>query len=267
MAPRFAMAIGTGEYSQISVAGGKYFQDPDKKYLLANYRPKFQEATHYITNYQWINNDRTFRIEGYFKSYNQLVRERISDTVRYNPNPYRFLYNETIDNSGNGYAKGMEIFWRDKASVHNFDYWISYSYIDTKRLYENYKEKATPSFVSNHNLNVLLKYFIEPFQVNVGASYTYASGRPYFNPTSSVFLGDRTPDIHNIAVNASYLITVGRYFAVAYISVDNITGRKNIYGYNYSFDGQHHYPIIPAIYRYVYAGFTISLTKFKKEEL
>jgi len=103
--------------------------------------------------------------------------------------------------------------------------------------------------------------------LNIGLSYTYASGRPYYNPSNPDFLGDRTPSYQSLAANMSYLLTIGKLFAVAYISVDNLTGRKNIYGYNYSFDGQQRYPILPALYRYIYAGFTISLSKFNKEEL
>jgi hypothetical protein len=264
LGPRIALAFGTGQYSQISLAWGMFYQDPDKNYLLAGYRPGFQMAVHYIGNFQWIKDDRTFRIETYYKSYSDLVRELLVGT--YNPNPYRFIRGP-VDNSGNGYAGGLEIFWRDKKTIRNFDYWVSYSYIDTKRLYENYVAKAVPGFVSNNNLNILAKYFVEPWQLNIGLAYTYASGRPYYNPASPVFLGDRTPDYQSLAANMSYLITIGKFFAVAYISVDNLTGRKNIYGYNYSFDGQQRYPIVPALYRYVYAGFTVSLTKFNQDEL
>lgn len=264
LGPRVAMAVGTGQYSQISLAWGLFYEDPDKIYLLAGYKPDFQEATHYIGDFQWIKNDRTFRIEAYYKSYSELVRELLVTT--YNPNPYRFIYGP-VDNSGSGYAKGFEIFWRDKSTLHNFDYWVAYSYIDTKRLYENYLSMAVPSFVSNNNLNVLAKYFIDALQVNIGISYTYASGRPYYNPGNPNFLGDRTPDYQDLAANMSYLLTIGKLFAVAYISVDDLTGRKNIFGYNYSFDGQQRFPIVPPLYRYIYAGFTISLSKFSQEEL
>jgi len=136
LGPRLALAIGTGNYSQVSLAGGLFYEDPDKKYLFSGYRPDFQNAVHYIANYQWIRNDRTFRIETYYKSYQQLVFENLSGTVKYDANSYRFIPpGENIDNSGSGYAKGLEIFWRDKATIPNLDYWISYSYIDTKRLY------------------------------------------------------------------------------------------------------------------------------------
>ncbi len=264
LAPRFAMAIGTGSYSQISLAGGMFYQDPDKKYLFSGYRPNFQQAVHYIANYQWVKNDRNFRIETYYKSYNQLVFEDLGSNIKYDANPYRFIFpGEIVNNSGNGYAKGLDIFWRDKASLNNFDYWVSYSYIDTKRLYENYKAKVTPNFVSNNNLNVLGKYFIEALQINVGASYTYASGRPSYNPDFDV---KRAPNYQDLSINFSYLTTIGNYFGVAYISIDNITNRKNIFGYQFSSNGSP-YAIEPPIYRWIFAGFTISLSQFKKEEL
>lgn len=264
LGPRIALAVSTGEYSQVSIAWGMFFQDADKKYLLAGYRPEFQEATHYIANFQWIKNERTFRVEGYYKSYDELVRELATET--YNPNPYRFIFGP-VDNSGNGYASGFDIFWRDKATIHNFDYWISYSFIDTKRLYENYLTKAVPSFVAKNTLNILAKYFIEPLQLNVGLSYTYSSGRPYYNPASPVFLGDISPDYQSLSANMSYLLTIGKFFAVAYISISNLTDRKNIYGYTYSNDGQQRYSVLPPLYRYFYAGFTISLSRFSNDEL
>ncbi len=263
-APRLSLAIGTGKYSQVSFAGGLFYENPDNKYLLSGYHLNFQEATHYIGNYQWIKNDRTFRFETYYKSYNQLVMEKLNSNVPYDGNPYRFVFpGENIDNSGYGYAKGLEIFWRDKALMHNFDYWLSYSYIDTKRLYDNYKAFVTPGFVSNNNLNLIVKYFIEPLQVNIGASYTYATGRPSYNPDFQV---KYAPDYSDLALNLSYLTTIGKVFGVAYISVDNVTNRKNIFGYQISLNGTPN-PIEPPIYRYIYAGFTISLTQFKKEEL
>jgi len=264
MGPRLALAIGTGNYSQISLASGLFYEDPDKKYLFSGYRPNFQNAVHYIANYQWMRNDRTLRIETYYKSYNQLVFENLANSVKYDANPYRFVpFAENVNNSGIGYARGLEIFWRDKALIQNFDYWVSYSLIDTKRLYQNFRSSVTPSFVAGNNLNILVKYFINPLQINVGASYTYASGRPFYNPD---FIVKTSPDYHDLSFNMSYLTTIGKYFGVAYMGIDNIMNRKNIYGYQFSPDGTSH-NIVPAIYRSIYIGFTVSLTQFIKEEL
>jgi hypothetical protein len=266
LAPRIALAMKTGESGQISLAAGVFYQSPDNRYLLYGYRPDFQKAVHYIANYQWINNDRSFRVEGYYKRYADLVRELSVVDSSYSPNPYRYIYG-LIDNSGNGYAGGVDFFWRDKTSVKNFDYWVTYSYINTKRLYANFIEKATPDFISDHNFNILLKYFIETWGVSISTSYTYGSGRRYYNPEDTKFMNSRTPSINNLSMSLSYITTLGRWFSVFYISFDNIFGWKNIYGYRYSYDGQHRYPVRPAIDRSVFFGANISLTRFSKDEL
>ena len=263
VAPRISLAVKTGENSQISAAGGIFYQTAPSQYLIEGYRPGFQQAIHYILNYQRIKNDRTFRIEGYYKSYDQLIHEK---NVAYDPNEYRFYFG-SLDNTGSGYAQGIDFFWRDKKSIKNFDYWISYSYIDTKRIYQNYPSKATPDFVSPHNLNIITKYFIDQIQTNIALSYNYASGRTYYNPNNVNFLADKTPDYHNLSLSLSYLTSIRKMFTVIYVSIDNITDQHNILGYRYSNNGLDRYPVVPSTYRTIFFGINISLTKFNKDEL
>lgn len=263
IAPRLAMAARTGEGSQIAAAGGIFYQNAPVNYLIFGFRPKFQEAIHYMLNYQYMKNNRTFRVEGYYKSYSQLVREK---GIVYNPNSYRTQYG-MVDNSGYGYAQGIDFFWRDKKSIKNFDYWISYSYIDTKRIYQNYTDKVTPDYVSKNNLNVVAKYFWDKLQTMVSATYSYASGRHYYDPNSLRFMADKAPDYHNLAITLSYLTNVKGMFTVIYLSVDNVTNQHNILGYRYSLDGTQAYAIKPAIYRSFFLGVNFSLTEFNKDEL
>jgi len=263
LAPRLAAAVKVSRSSQFSVAGGMFYQDAADKYLLVGDRPKLQRADHYIANYQYSTEDRTFRVEGYYKSYEKLVRELEG---AYDPNPYRII-TSPVDNSGNGYAKGIDVFWRDKASIKNLDYWISYSYIDTKRLYENFPTKATPPFIANNNLNVVGKYAIGSAGFNLSATWSYASGRRYYNPTAVNFLSDKAPDYQNLALTVNYLFTAKRLFGVIYVSTDNLTNQKNVLGYLYSTPGDQKYPVVPAMYRSVFAGIMLSLSQFKKEDL
>jgi len=51
LAPRVSLAIKTGKYSQVAVASGSFWQDPQNIYLLSGYKPAMQEAVHYITNF------------------------------------------------------------------------------------------------------------------------------------------------------------------------------------------------------------------------
>ena len=270
VSPRLSMAIKTGKNSQISAASGIFYQTPQANYLLFGYRPNFQQAIHYMANYQWTKGDRTFRIEGYYKSYSQLIRENYTYGSYYTPNPYRFYFGrlpQSIDNSGNGYAQGIDFFWRDKVLIKNFDYWISYSYVDTKRLYQNYPSSATPDFVSNHNLNLVAKYFIEKIKTNISATYSYASGRPYYNPLATDFFNNKAKDYNNLAITISYVSTFKKLFTVVYFGVDNLTNSKNVLGYRYSFNGQYRSPILPPLYRTFFVGVNFSLSPFKKDEL
>jgi hypothetical protein len=261
--PRLSAAVKTSEHAQISSAAGIFYQSVTPNYLLEGYKPDFQKAIHYMINYQWMRDDRTFRVESYYKGYQQLVRE---NGIAYNPNQYRYNFG-IVDNSGNGYAKGIDVFWRDQKSIKNLDYWISYSYIDTKRLYQNYLSKATPDYISPNNLNIIVKYYIENIQTNISASYYYASGRSYYNPNTTAFLSDKAPDYHNLALNLSYLTTIKNWFTVIYLSIDNLTNNHNVLGYRYSNDGTIRYPIVPPTFRSIFFGINISLTKYNKDEL
>jgi hypothetical protein len=280
VAPRFSTAIKTGMNSQVSLAGGIFYQNANNNYYLAGLKPGMQSAIHYIANWQYSQDNRTFRLEGYYKNYQDLVREH----SMYNPSTYRFFTDTMkVDNTGYGYAQGLELFWRDKKSFKNTDYWISYSYIDTKRLYENFITSATPRFVAQHNLSVVGKHFIDKWHANISATYSYASGYPYYDPThanangiynatidAANFLKDKTPDFHNTAVTAAWLHSFGKWFSVFYISVDNVLNTHNVFGYRYYKDNSGTYQktaVYPGFYRTVFFGANFSLSQFSKDEL
>lgn len=203
----------------------------------------FERADHYILNYQRIANGRVFRAEGFYKEYDGLVKTA------------RFGFN----NSGSGYARGLDIFWRDKKSIKGADYWISYSFLDTKRDFRNYPAAATPPFAARHTLNIVYKKFIEKISSQIGATYTFASGRTYYNPNSSIFLGNKTKDFQNFSVNVSYLTHVLKQFTVVYFSVNNLPGFKNVYGYEYSENGQRRRSIEPPARRNFFLGMFITI--------
>ncbi len=278
VAPRLSLAVKAGRNAQVSLATGIFYQLPDYLYLYTN-KPfnqqfDFQKAIHYIVNYQFQKNDRTLRLEVYYKSYEHLLREYwTSDTADYDPNSFRSLEQNLvtgkfgINNSGYGYATGAELFWRDRKTIKNTDYWVSYSYIDTRRLYKNYLAEATPEFIATHNLNVVGKYWIERIQTQINATYSYASGRPFFNPSNPTFLGDLAPEYQSLSFTVNYLRSIGKWFTVIYAGIDNVTNHKNVFGYRYSADGKQRFPVVPALYRSYFVGINMSLSEFNKDEL
>jgi hypothetical protein len=126
---------------------------------------------------------------------------------------------------------------------------------------------VTPDYVSDHNLNVVMKYFSLKLQTSFSVTYSYASGRPYYNPSSTRFLGDRSPDYHNLAFTAAYLTSIKKMFTVFYISLDNITNQHNVLGYRYSYDGSQRYEVKPPFYFNLFFGFNMSLKEFNKDEI
>ncbi len=261
-APRFSLAYKTGQFSQVSMAGGKFYQTPDYQYYYYNKTLQYENATHAVLNYQIIKNKRTFRVEGYYKNYDNLVREYPTSASYFDANPQRFPNGKT-DNSGYGFAQGVDVFFRDSKTVKNGELWANYSYCDSKRLFGNYLSQVQPTFVSNHNLNVVYKHFIAKPMMTVSATYSYTSGRPYYNPNNPDFLSERTPDVHNVSFSTNYLTNIKGHFMVIYLSVDNVLGTERIYNYRYSADGKTRISITPPANRMILVGTYITISKKK----
>jgi hypothetical protein len=275
IAPRLSLAYKTGQYSQVSMAGGQFYQTPNYQYLYRNPGLDYEQANHLILNFQHIRNNRTFRVETFYKSYGQLVREFASEYGRpgYDPDPNRFPSGPT-DNSGNGYARGFDVFWRDQTTVKGLDYWVSYSFVDTKRLFQQFPTAATPTFVSDHNLSVITKRFFTSISTSVGLTYAFTSGRPYYNPNLSEtgFLTDRTPAVHTVSLTASHVRITGKRLLIFYASVDNVLNSKLIYTYRYTpardgGSGATRYSISPQSYRSFFVGMQLQLSRKAKASL
>lgn len=250
VAPRFALALKTGEKAQLAGAWGLYFQTPQADYLKINTDLDFEQAMHYILSYQFgDNSERLFRAEAYYKKYDNLITYSAGE----NGLP------ENLQNDGSGYATGFDIFWRDQQSIKGFDYWITYSYIDTKRKYQYYPEKASPYFISDHNFSVVGKYWVNKINTQFGASLTAASGRPFNDPNSSEFNGERTKMYSDLSLNMSHVFYIGNQYSVLYCSVNNVLGNDNVLSYRPTniADAQGNYSLIPVkrdLKRFVFIG-------------
>ncbi|HNS17675.1 MAG TPA: TonB-dependent receptor [Bacteroidales bacterium] len=223
MAPRVSVAYRTGKSSQVSLAYGIFYQSPDRDYLLFDHDLDFERAAHYILNYQIMKNRRIFRVEVYRKKYDNLIKYNVLNS----PDPSNY------NNNGSGYAQGIDIFWRDQRTFSNIDYWISYSFLDTERDYKDYPVSAVPTFASRHNASVVVKYWVGKLSTQFGGTYSFSSGRTYYNPNSDAFLNDQTKPYHDLSLNASYLTEIFKKFTIVHLSVSNVLGFNNVFGYHY----------------------------------
>ncbi|MDI3320254.1 TonB-dependent receptor [Pinibacter soli] len=258
--PRASMAYKIGNKGQVSFAYGMFYQKPERNYLLFNNNFLYQKATHYILNYQKLTSEHTFRVEAYYKKYNDLLKT-VPDT----------------NNLGYGYAQGIEVFWRDKKSLKNFDYWLSYSYLDTKRDYLNYPKSMTPNFAATHTASAVVKKFVLNWKTQFNASYTFATGRPYYNlmadGAGKYYIADqgKTVTYNNLSFSVNYLPRLGKKdsktFIVWVLSATNVLGNKLVYNYNYSANGMNKVAVTPPAGRFYFLGCFISFGIDRTEDV
>ena len=263
--PRVALAYRISKEWTTSLAYGMFYQNPESRYLISN-NFDFQRADHYIFQVQKNADGRNLRFEAFYKNYDKLIKtSSIFNESSSSPNNQ---YTQFADNnSGRGFARGIELFWRDKKTFKDIDYWITYSYLDSKRDFLNYPFSLAPNFASKHTLNVVAKKFIMDWKTGFNMSYTYAKGRPYYDIISNngeniLRNQGKLKDFSGLNFSVNYVPNVGKKdsksFTVFVLSINNILGNKNVYGFNYSADGNTRTAVRPPVNTFVFVGVFVS---------
>ena len=259
IAPRASIAYKFSKTSQLSYAYGDFSQTPVVDYIKYSKYHQFEseKASHYILNYQFTKPGQIFRADLYYKDYRNLVQYDTRD----------IKYNSVFNNNGSGYAKGLELYWRDSNLYKNLEYWISYSYIDSERQYKNFPTMAVPSFIANHTLSVVTKYFITDWKSQIGFTNNYSSGRPYNDPNQTQFMSGKTKSYNSLSFNWAYILTTQK---ILYFSVSNILGTQNVFGYDYAKlpDPNGVYQrqaVVPTADRFFFLGFFWTISQNKNE--
>lgn len=265
LAPRASIAYKLGKGTQASIAYGIFYQNPERRYLPAANPMAFMKATHYIAQFQKVVNKQSFRAEIFYKDYDGLVKTDLVNNREV-----------AVSNQGFGEAKGIEFFWRDKKSIPNLDYWISYSFLDTKRDFLNFPFAITPNFAARHTSSVVVKKFVQQWKMNLNGSYNFSSGRPYYDiryDGSAYKFNDRgkIPDFHDLSFSINYLPFIGKKnpksYAVWVMQVNNILNVRQTYGYTYSYNGTRKEAIGPTSRMFVFLGVFISFGVDRSDEV
>lgn len=262
VAPRVSLAYMLGGKEQISLAFGRFYQMPEYEQMRYGVSGiQFEQATHLMLNYQIIKKGYIFRAEIYQKWYDKLLKNQSGSAVPVN--------------EGHGYSRGLDVFFRDNHHIRNGDYWVSYSYLDTRRLWRDYPAEATPHFAMKHSFSIAYKQFLPRWNTALSISYAFNSGRPYYDPNLSVqqFMQSRTPAYHDLSLAVSYLTNVAGHFTVVYLSVQNVPGFHQVFGYRYGAapDAQGHYTpvaVTPPARRFGVLAVIMTIgEKYKKSEV
>lgn len=256
VAPRLSTAYVLDKGEQLAFSFGQFYQNPENTLLRRSTEVGFEQADHYILTYQKQVEGYVFRVEGYYKNYHNLLKTTA----------------ELPDNSGFGYARGIDLFWRDSKSIKNGDYYVSYSFLDTKRNFRDFPVQATPHFAAKHNLAVVYKHWIHELNTMLSTTYAFQSGRPYNDPNTTVFNGSRTPVFQDLSLTLSYITNIKDNFTVVYLAANNVLGFRQVSGYRFAstpnaegyFQGS---PILPPAKRFIFLGLIMTIgEKFVKNQ-
>jgi vitamin B12 transporter len=122
-----------------------------------------------------------------------------------------------------------------------------------------------PNFAAKHTASLVTKRFVTSLKTQFNFSYTYASGRPYYrigydnsNNKFSITDQGKTIDYNSLSFSLNYLPNVFKKgatkFNVFVFSVTNMLGTKQVYGYNYSYNGLRKEAIEPPTRTFIYLG-------------
>jgi len=267
LAPRVSTAYRIGPNEQISAAYGIFYQKPEDNYLMYNQHLGFTKSSQYILNYQKSTTSQILRLEAYYKKYDDLVRFVPATQVN----------NYPIDNGGSGHAEGFDLFWKDQKTF-PFKYWVSYSYIHTKRQFLDYPTQLQPDFITPHTFSAVLQQFIPNIKTQVNFSYSFATGRPYYyfkpdiqNHSYQLEKQGESSPYNNLDFSIDYLPDFGKThkkMTVMFVAtVKNILGIQQLYTYNYSYDGSYKQPVWPMSKRQYFIGVFFNFGRDRSQEI
>jgi len=234
--PRVSIGYKINKKSTIRFGNGIFRQLPDPVLMRhhdGNPDLKPMESIHFILSYDYNFNPRnSLRVEVYNKTYNYLPLE---DKAK------KYL------SAGKGYARGIDFIFKGNLPF-NIDGWISYGFIDTKRIWMDFEEMTKSNYDITHNLSLVLKYRISA-ETEIGVNYKLATGQPFTPVASSEYIpaykvykpiygkknSDSFPTYKRLDFRISYFFSLfNKKFSIIYLEAINILSIKNIFNYRYN---------------------------------
>jgi hypothetical protein len=257
--PRISLAYKFDHGGQLSFAAGQFSQMPVEQLRIINPELQNTRADHLILNYFLNKNGRTVRAEAFYKGYKELITYEVAQLF---PMPMGF---ENIQQNGEGYAQGMDFFYRDQKSFKNTDFWVTYSFVDSKRKFAHFTEMVQPGFAPRHNGSIVVKHFIAPVKSQLGISFSANDGYTYDNPNQPGQMNSKTKSFQDLSLGWSYLAKPN---LIIHLACSNVLGRDNIFGYQYANEANENgiyegMPIRLQAPRFLFLGIFLTLSKDK----
>lgn len=218
--PRFSLAYKFNNQGQLSLAAGRYSQSAVEQLRIFNTELQNTVADHLILNYLLSTNGRTIRAEAFYKDY--------KDLLTFEGMPYQY---ENVAQQGAGFARGMDVFYRDQKSFKNTDFWLTYSYVDSKRVFAQFNTMVQPWFAPRHNGSVVVKHWIQALKSQLGLSWVINDGYTYTDPNFPGEMNAKTRSFQDLSIGWSYLPKPN---LIIHLACNNVYGRENVFGYQFS---------------------------------
>ncbi|MFD2034303.1 carboxypeptidase-like regulatory domain-containing protein [Belliella marina] len=252
--PRFSLAYKFANEGQVSLAAGTFNQMPLEELRIINQALQNTQSEHLILNYFINKNGRTLRAEAFYKGYKNLVTFE----------GQRFNYSK-IEQAGEGFAQGFDFFYRDQKSFKNTDFWITYSFVDSKRQFAMFTEMVQPSFAPRQNASIVVKHFVGKLKSQIGTSFSINDGYTYHDPNFPGQMNAKTRSFQDLSLSWSYLPKPNM---IIHMACSNVLGRENVFGHQFSGqtneNGRYESsPIGMQATRFLFLGVFITLSKDK----
>ena len=240
--PRGALAWRLDDHQTLRIALGRYHQLAAATYLDPRYgNPELEplEADHAIAGYEWSSPQANLRVEGYSKTYRNLI---LNDSLTF------------YSNRGHGYARGVDVFVQgthDRTTG-----WISYGYLDTRRQELDDPRELPARYDVRHTITAVIEYAVSNVW-HTGARYSFNSGHPWtpvvdrtWDPARGLWhpvFGENSsawfPAYHRLDLRLTRLFTLPGGFGIKpsnvcafYVEGMNVLGIENLLEYNYTSD-------------------------------
>lgn len=214
--PRLAVNYYWGDV-MLSGIVGRYTQLPENDWLVRSRKLMSEACMQYNLGIQYGYEGRFYKAELYYKDYNHLVLEE-TDTE---------TGSVLLTSGGYGYSRGMDLFFRDRVSIKNLEYQLSYTYNISKRKYQRCSELTTPQYATRHNAALVVKYSLSRLHSIISLTNRFSTGRPYHNPSLPGLMNDEVKPYNSLDVGVTFLASKK---VIIHASASNILGRKNEFG-------------------------------------
>ena len=221
ISPRLQLSYLFSAAHQLALSGGRYVQRQSDRALFgrdAALDPA--ELGQLGLTYSRTWDGRVLRAEAYAKRYDRLLTTTPGE--------------EAFGLAGDGFAHGLDLFFRDRKTVRNADFWVSYSFTDAERRRGDLAERAPVPFASRHNVAVVAKRYFPGPGLGLSATYRWHAGRPYDDPNRAERFAGVTPDFHDLSLNVSHITQIAGHFTVLFASLTNVTGARQVNQYRFA---------------------------------